>query len=146
MNHGRNNRQTTDDTDGHRKVMSLEKEFLYKDLTKDILDSAFKVQNVLGCGLLERVYNNALVWDLELKKRKVSLQQQYKVVYREKEVGLYYADLVIEDKVIVEIKSVEKIDDVHRAQLLNYLRISGIRVGLLINFSKPKLEYERLII
>jgi len=59
---------------------------------------------------------------------------------------VYYADLVIEDKVIVEIKSVEKIDNVHRAQLLNYLRISGLKVGLIINFARPKLEYERLVV
>ena len=59
---------------------------------------------------------------------------------------MYYADLVIEDKVIVEIKSVEKIDNVHRAQLLNYLRISGLKVGLIINFARPKLEYERLVV
>jgi GxxExxY protein len=74
------------------------------------------------------------------------MQQQYNVVYREREVGLYYADLVIEDKVIVEIKSVERLEDMHRAQLLNYLRISGLRVGLLINFSKTKLEFERLVV
>jgi GxxExxY protein len=126
--------------------MSPESEFLYKELTKDILDSAFKVHNALGCGLLEKVYCNAVIWDLELKKRKVSAQQEFKVIYREKQVGLYYADLVVDGKVIVELKSVEKLDDVHRAQLLNYLRISGVRVGLLVNFAKPKLEFERLII
>jgi len=118
--------------------MNLEKEFLYKDLTKDIIDSAFKVHNALGCGLLEKVYSNALAWDLVIKKQKVSSQQEYKVVYREKEVGLYYADLIVNDKVIVDV--------VHRAQLLNYLRISRIRVGLLINFARPKVEYERLIV
>lgn len=126
--------------------MSPEKEFLYKDLTKDIIDSAFKIHNALGCGLLEKVYGNALAWDLELKKKKVVSQQEFKVFYREKEVGLYYADLVIEDKVIVEVKSVDKIDNVHRAQLLNYLSISGVKVGLLINFAKPKLGYERLVV
>jgi GxxExxY protein len=80
------------------------------------------------------------------KKRKVSIQHEFKVVYREKEVGLYFADVVVDDCVIVEVKSVEKLDDVHRAQLLNYLRISGVRVGLLINFSRPKLEFERLVV
>ena len=96
--------------------------------------------------MLEKVYGNALVWDLELKKKKVAAQQQYKIVYREKEVGIYYADLVVDNKVIVEVKSVERIDDIHRAQLLNYLKISGLRVGLVINFSRPKLEYERLVV
>jgi GxxExxY protein len=100
----------------------------------------------LGCGLLEKVYGNALVWDLILKKKNVVPQQEFRVVYRDKEVGMYYADLVAENKVIVEVKSVEKIDDIHRAQLLNYLRISGLRVGLLINFARPKLEYERLVV
>ena len=122
------------------------KNLLHKELTKEIIDSAFKVHNALGCGLLEKVYGNALEWDLNLKKRNVVSQQEFRVVYRDKEVGIYYADLVAEGKVIVEVKSVDKIDDIHRAQLLNYLRISGMRVGLLINFARPKLEYERLVV
>jgi GxxExxY protein len=123
-----------------------EAELLHRDLTKDIIDSAFNVHNALGCGLLEKVYGNALAWDLTVKKRNVFPQKEFRVVYLEKEVGAYYADLVVEDKVIVEVKSVDKLDDVHRAQLLNYLRISGVRVGLLINFARPKLEYERLVV
>jgi GxxExxY protein len=126
--------------------MIAEKELLHRELTKDIIDSVFKVHNVLGCGLLEKVYSKALIWDLELKKRKVVSQHEFRVLYRDKNVGTYYADLIIEDKVIVEVKSVEKIDDVHRAQLLNYLRISSLRVGLLVNFARPKLEYERLVV
>jgi GxxExxY protein len=117
--------------------MDTEKELLHRESTKEIIDSLYKVQNALGCGLLERVYSNALIWDLELKKRKVVSQQEFRVLYRDRDVGIYYADLVVEDKVIVEVKSVENIDDVHRAQLLNYLRISGLRVGLLVNFSRP---------
>jgi GxxExxY protein len=126
--------------------MTPEKGLLHRELTKEIIDSAYKVHNSLGCGLLEKVYGNALVWDLELKKRNVSPQKEFRVLYQGKEVGIYYADLVVEDKVIVEVKSVEKLDDVHRAQLMNYLRISGMRVGLLVNFSRPKLEYERFVV
>ncbi|OGW42125.1 MAG: hypothetical protein A2010_19190 [Nitrospirae bacterium GWD2_57_9] len=126
--------------------MTIEDKLLHKDVTKEIIDSAFNVHNYIGCGLLEKVYGNALVWDLELKKQNVVAQQQYKILYREKEVGIYCADLVVEDKVIVEVKSVERIEDIHRAQLLNYLKISGLRVGLLINFARPKLEYERLVV
>ena len=121
-------------------------ELLHRDLTGDIIDSAIRVHNALGCGLLEKVYGNALVWDLELKKKAVSSQKEYKVFYYEREVGIYFADLVVEEKVIVEVKSVEKLDDIHRAQLLNYLRISGVRVGLLINFARPKLEFERVVV
>lgn len=126
--------------------MDTEKQFLYKELTGEIIESAFSVHNTLGCGLLEKVYENSLAWELELRGRKISLQKEFRVVYRKKEVGIYYADLVVEDKVIVEVKAVENIDDIHRAQLLNYLRISGLRVGLIINFAKPKLQYERFII
>jgi GxxExxY protein len=126
--------------------MNTEKEFIYKELTGDIINSACKAHNTLGCGLLEKVYENSLAWELELRGRKVSSQKEFKVIYRKKEVGIYYADLVVDDKVIVEVKAVEKIDDIHRAQLLNYLRISGLRVGLIINFAKPKLKYERFIV
>ena len=126
--------------------MTTDTELLHRELTKEIIDSAFNVHNALGCGLLEKVYGNALVWDLELKKRKVVAQREFRVFYRDKDVGVYYADLVVEGKVIVEVKSVDKLDDVHRAQLLNYLRISGLRVGLLLNFARPKFEFERLVV
>ena len=126
--------------------MNTEKEFLYKELTGEIIEASYNVHNGLGCGLLEKIYENSLIWEIELMRRKVSSQREFKVIYRKKEVGIYYADLVVEDKVIVEVKSVERIDDIHRAQLLNYLRISGLRVGLIINFARPKLEYERLVV
>ncbi|MCK4810160.1 MAG: GxxExxY protein [Candidatus Omnitrophica bacterium] len=125
---------------------NTEKEFRYKELTGEIISSSYNVLNTLGCGLLEKIYENSLVWELELRKKKVFPQKEFKVIYREKKVGVYYADLVIENKVIIEVKAVENIDNVHRAQLLNYLRISGLRVGLIINFAKPKLQYERLVV
>lgn len=121
-------------------------EYLHQELTKDILASAFRVHNSIGCGLLEKVYGKAMSWDLTLNSRQVVEEKEFKVVYREKEVGTYYGDLVVDEKVIVEVKAVERLDNVHRAQLLNYLKISGIRVGLLLNFANPKLEYERIII
>lgn len=124
----------------------MKKDFLYKDLTADIIDSAFAVHNTLGCGLLEKVYENSLAWDLKLKDREAEQQKKFKVIYRKKEVGIYLADLVIDSKVIVEVKCVDTVSDVHRAQLLNYLRISSLKVGLILNFSKPKLEYERLVL
>ena len=124
----------------------MKREFLYRDLTRDILNSAFTVHNTLGCGLLEKVYENALAWDLELKGRKVERQKKFKVSYKEREVGRYIADVVIDEKVIVEVKSADSITDIHRAQLLNYLRISGCRIGLILNFAKTELQYERLIV
>lgn len=126
--------------------MNTGKEFLYKELTGEIIEAACNVHNSLGCGLLEKIYENSLAWELELKGRKISSQKEFRVIYREKEVGIYYADLIIDDKVIVEVKAVEQINDIHRAQLLNYLRLSALRVGLLINFASPKLQYERFVI
>jgi len=121
-------------------------EYIHQELTKDILASAFRVHNSIGCGLLEKVYGNAMSWDLKLNNRNVVEEKEFKVVYLEREVGAYYGDLVVDEKVIVEVKAVEKLNNVHRAQLLNYLKISGMRVGLLLNFANPKLEYERIII
>jgi GxxExxY protein len=133
-------------TDRFENDQTGKHEYLYQDLTKDILASAFRVHNALGCGLLEKVYGNALKWDLKLNNRQVVEEKEFKVIYREKEVGIYYGDVVVDGKVIVEVKAVERLDNVHRAQLLNYLRLSGMRVGLLVNFANPKLEYERIIV
>ena len=91
----------------------MKREFLYRDLTRDILNSAFTVHNTLGCGLLEKVYENALAWDLELKGRKVERQKKFKVSYKEREVGRYIADVVIDEKVIVEVKSADSLSLIH---------------------------------
>jgi len=126
--------------------MDTDKKVLHEDLTQDIIGAAFDVHNALGCGLLEKVYENALAYELALRKRAVTPQKEFKVSYKGKEVGVYYADLIVEDKVVVEVKSVSVLEDVHRAQVLNYLRVSGIRVGLLLNFARPKLKFERLVV
>lgn len=126
--------------------MNTVKELLHKEITGEIIEASCSVHNSLGCGLLEKVYENALAWELELRGKKPFPQKEFKVVYRGKEAGIYYADLVVDDKVIIEVKAVGTLDDIHRAQLLNYLRIAGLRVGLLINFAKPRLEYERFVV
>ena len=126
--------------------MNTDKKFLYKDLTGEVIEAAFEVHNTLGCGMLEKVYENAIVKELELRGKTVTQQKEFRVEYKGQEVGIYIADVIVEDKVILEVKTVQKIDDVHRAQLLNYLQISGLRVGLLMNFSKPRLQYERLVL
>lgn len=126
--------------------MNTDNKILYKDLTNKIFESAFKVHNTLGCGLLEKLYENALKVELKYNNINVESQKKYNVYYRNKNIGLYYTDLVVNNKVIVEIKTVEKISEIHQAQLLNYLRISKLKVGLIFNFSKPKLQYKRMIL
>ena len=126
--------------------MNTDGRMLHEELTQDIIGAAFDVHNTLGCGLLEKIYENALAHELSLRNRTVTPQKEFRVFYKDKEVGIYYADLVVDDKVVVEIKSASDLADIHRAQLLNYLRISSIRVGLLLNFAKPKLKFERFAV
>ena len=122
------------------------KALLHGEITAAIIRAAHAVHNIVGFGLLEKVYVNALAWELTLDGRKVAQQVEFPVIFREKNVGIYYADLVFDQAVIVEVKAAEAITDAHRAQLINYLRISGLRAGLIINFGKPRLECERLIV
>ncbi|MFC1725740.1 GxxExxY protein [candidate division KSB1 bacterium] len=123
--------------------MNKEK-IIYKDLSYKIVGLAMDVYNELGFGFLEKVYENALM--VLLRKAKISSKQQcdISVYFQNEEVGRYCADIIIEDKIILEIKSVEKIIDAHRAQTLNYLKATGIKLAIIINFGKEKLEYERL--
>jgi len=113
--------------------------------TEKIIGCAFKVSNTLGVGFLEKVYENALT--VELRKTGVAVQQQYgiKVWYEGVVVGDFAADLLVEDSVIVELKAASGIDPIHGAQCLNYLRATDLRVGLVLNFGKPKLEIERVV-
>jgi len=115
------------------------------DLTDKILGAAFKVLNTLGAGFLEKVYENAL--SIELKKAGLSVecQRPFPVRYEGEIVGEYQADVVVAGKVIVESKAASNLDAVHEAQLLNYLKASGLRVGLLINFGRAKMQYRRLV-
>jgi len=116
------------------------------ELTEKILGAAFKVQNTLGAGFLEKVYENALSIELRKCGLAVESQKPFPVKYEGTVVGDYQADLVISAKVVVECKAVNNLDHVHEAQLMNYLKASGLRVGLLINFARPKLQYRRLVV
>ena len=112
---------------------------LHKEITEVMINSFYTVYNTLGYGFLEKVYENALIH--ELKKRGLRVQQQMPIhVYYDGEpVGEYFADLLVEDKVILELKAAEDIAAQHKAQLLNYLKATEIEVGLLLNFgSEPK--------
>jgi GxxExxY protein len=116
------------------------------ELTGKILGAAFKVQNTLGAGFLEKVYENALTHELRREGLQIRQQQTFPVRYEGAIVGDYKADLIVADRVVVECKAVNNLDTLHEAQLLNYLKASGLRVGLLLNFARPKLQYRRLIV
>jgi GxxExxY protein len=111
-----------------------------------IIGCAFTVANTLGPGFVEKVYENALAH--ELRKAGLAIEQQrgVAVTYDGVIVGEYATDLMVDGAVIVELKAVRELDDIHRAQCLNYLKATGLRVCLLINFGKPRLEVKRLML
>jgi GxxExxY protein len=117
---------------------------LYQELTETILGCCFDVMNELGVGFLESVYKNALFLAIKEKGFKIDVEKRFEVIFRGRKIGLYIADLVVEEKVIIELKCCESLLGEHQAQLINYLKVSNILVGLLVNFGKRKVEYKRL--
>jgi len=113
-------------------------------LTNAIIGAMFEVHNVLGSGFLERIYANALTIELQNRGVPVERNVPFEVMYRGMSVGRYVADLVVDQKVIVETKAAKAIDPVHRAQLLNYLRASGLEVGLVANFG-TSVQFKRVV-
>ena len=113
-------------------------------LTERVLGCAFSVSNTLGAGFLEGVYERALAIELESNSISFSRQSPLKVLYRDREVGIYVADFIVENRLILEIKAVSKLLGEHQAQLLNYLKAGNFEVGLLINFGRPRLEIKRM--
>lgn len=116
---------------------------LHEDLTGKILEACFEVSKELGTGFVESVYEKALMVALKQKGLKVENQVSLKVKFRSVIVGEFYADLLIEDKIIIELKAVNSLINEHFAQLLNYLKATEKEVGLIVNFGNPKLEYRR---
>ena len=116
--------------DKHIKTM------LHQEITSKILTSYYKVYNALGYGFLEKVYENALYFELTGNGLNCSRQLPITVYYENTIVGDYYADIIVENLIILEIKAAESIVEAHECQLINYLRATGIEVGLLLNFGK----------
>jgi GxxExxY protein len=114
-------------------------------ITERIIGCVYKVSNILGSGFLEKVYENALT--LELRKNGLKVKQQHgiQVRYDGVVIGEFAADLLVEDKVIIELKATRALDDIHMAQCLNYLKATDLSVCLLINFGKPKAEIRRIV-
>lgn len=117
---------------------------LHKEITDQILRAFFNVYNTLGYGFLEKVYENSML--IELRKMGLDTQRQVpiKVYYAEQIVGEYYADLIVNDKIIIELKAAENLCEEHEFQLINYLKATEIEVGLLLNFGK-KPQFARKI-
>ena len=119
---------------------------LYKNMAYRLVGIAMKVHSDLGSGYLEKVYENAIL--LHLKKENIRAEQQKKlnVIYMGEEIGHYIADILVDEAIILEIKVAEKITEVHVSQVLNYLKTTGKRLGIIINFKNEKLEYKRVVL
>ena len=132
------------DTD-ETQIKTAEKDFSLQPVTQQLLGAAFEVHNVLGYGFLERVYQQAMQVELKARGVKVELEPKIKVQFKGLIVGDYAADLLVEDKIIVELKTDPAYQALHEAQLLNELRGTGIKVGYLINFGRERVEYKRMV-
>lgn len=119
---------------------------IYPELSYKIMSAVFEVHKILGPGFVESVYEKALIQELSEKGFNVESQRIINLIYKNKKIGIHRLDLVIDNKVIIEIKAVERLTLAHKAQLTSYLKASGYKIGILINFSKEKAEYKRVII
>ncbi len=115
-------------------------------LTEQIIGSALTVSNALGTGFLEKVYENALAHELRKGGLAVLQQRGVTVMYDGVIVGDYAVDLLVQEAVIVELKAVKAMVEIHRAQCINYLRATGLQVCLLLNFGNPRLEIKRIVL
>jgi GxxExxY protein len=118
---------------------------LYQDLSYKIVGLAMEGHRKLGYGFLEKVYENAMMVLFQREGIRARQQISVKVYFEGVEVGYYVADIVVEDKIIIELKAAENLVDGHRAQTLNYLKATNMKLALLLNFGKQKLQYERLV-
>lgn len=125
-------------------MIEQDKKLPHFELTGIILSCCFEVMKELGPGFLENVYKNALLIALRQKGVQVEVEQPFEVVFRGNVVGRYRADLIVEQTVIVELKCCENLGKEHQAQLFNYLKVSQLPIGLLVNFRRGKLEWKRL--
>ena len=121
------------------------KDYSLQPVTEQLIGAAYEVHNILGFGFLEKVYQRALQVELQSRGVKVELEPKIQVQFKGVIVGDYFADLLLEGKIIVELKTDAAYQSLHEAQLLNELRGAGIKLGYLINFGREKVEYKRMV-
>lgn len=122
-----------------------EQKFLFGDVTERIIGVAIEVHRNLGPGFLEALYESAFAIELDNRKIPYRRQLSHHVTYKGIEIGTHRIDLVVDEKVVVELKSVRQLDDIHTAILLSYLKASSIEVGLIINFAAPTVRIKRVV-
>ncbi|MEW6183372.1 MAG: GxxExxY protein [Bacillota bacterium] len=127
--------------------MSINKHrLLLEQETQQIIGCAIEVLNILGHGLLEKPYENALVVEFDIQNIPYRQQARFDVVYKSVKVGEYVPDLIVFDRIVVDAKVIEQITDHDIGQVLNYLKITGLKVGLILNFKRARLEWKRIVL
>jgi len=121
-------------------------DLLLADETRQIIGSAMEVLNALGHGLLEKPYENALVVEFGLRGISCRQQARFDVIYKGVKVGDYIPDLIAFDQIVVDAKTIDRITNQEIGQIINYLRITGLPVGLILNFKQPRLEWKRIVL
>lgn len=119
---------------------------LFFSETEEIIGAAMEVLNVLGHGLLEKPYENALAVEFRLRSIPFKQQPQYEVMYKDVRVGIYVPDLIVHGCVVVDTKVIDRIGNHEKGQMLNYLGLTGHRVGLILNFKRARLEWQRVVL
>ena len=119
---------------------------VHKELSFQIVGAAMEVLNYHGHGLNEKIYENSLVVEFKLQGIAVDQQRRYAVTYKDHDVGLYIPDLLVENSVLVDPKVIEAITNVEIGQVMNYLRLTKLQLGLILNFRYPKLQYRRVVL
>src|SRR5205809_4571279 len=127
-------------------MVTKEDKVLFRDEVFRIVGCAIEVLNTLGHGLVEKPYENALVVELGLRKIPFRQQPTFDVLYKGHKIGLFIPDLIAFDSIVVDTKVIERITDHERGLMLNYLRITNSGVGLILNFKRAKLEWERIVL
>ena len=125
--------------------MNADKRRCPDSLTEQVLAAVFEVSNTLGAGFLEKVYERALLRELALRNIRATAQASFRVAYKGHPVGDYFADILVEDSLVIELKCVDRLTNEHTAQCLNYLKASGLTVCLLVNFQNSKVEWKRIV-
>jgi GxxExxY protein len=142
----RNHRWTQMNTDNLPDLANVQNtKFLLKEETHRIIGCAFEVLNEIGHGFYEKIYENALVVEFGLQGIDFEQQRRYDILYKKNPVGFYVPDLIAFGQVIVDAKTIETITDEERGKMLNYLKVTGLRVGLILNFKHPELKFERVV-
>ena len=120
------------------------KGIIYRDLSYRVMQAIFEVHSTLGPGFVESVYEEALAYEMELRGIPFERQKAVTVCYKGRNVGNHRLDFVVEDKIILELKAASVLTDVFRQQTLSYLKATGLKLGILVNFGTPRVEYTRI--